>query len=60
MQMNEEIRQLQAERDALLQSWKPKPVESEPPRYRSRDPDPLWGRLRGWLKVRVPWNGPRR
>jgi len=50
---DEKIRQLEAERDALLKNWKPKPPDSSSRREVRRGAAAWWGKLNGWLKYRV-------
>ena len=45
-----QIRQLEAERDALLKNWKPKLDNTNAPREVRRAAPAWWGKLNGWLK----------
>jgi hypothetical protein len=54
--MNDEIRQLEMERDALLRTWKPLPPEADDHWRPSPWNDDLWRRVSGWLSRRVPWH----
>ena len=52
---NEKIRQLEAERDALLRNWKPQ-RENAGHRKKPRRHRATWlGKLNGWFKTQVPW-----
>ena len=54
--MNDEIRQLELERDALMRMWKPLPPEADDRWQSSTGRDDLWRRVSGWLSRRVPWH----
>jgi hypothetical protein len=58
--MNDEIRQLELERDALMRTWKPLPPEVDDRWRSSAGNEDLWRRVSGWLSRRVPWHRDKR